>query len=472
MNKFSAVVLSLTFGLGSTVVTAAAEQAPVNLGSNSTFAVLAGTTVTVTGAGTITGNVGIFPSTAFVAGTPAVTVNGTVYAGGPVAAQAQADLTTAFNDAAGRSTGPVTVAGNIGGQTLAPGLYKSTSSLAISSEDLTLDAQGNANAVWIFQIASTLTTTSGRRVILAGGANAANIFWQVGSSATIGTTSVFQGNILAAESISMLTGSALAGRALARGGAVSIDTGGGTSATIPVATTEPTITLTNIVNGASYANPVVAGSLASVFGSNLAIGQASSTVPAPLPTTLAESSFAVGGQLAPLYFAMPTQVNLQIPWELAGETQTSIVATVHGVASSAQTVTLSPFAPGIFSSDASGTGQGAVLIAPTAELAAPGTAAPRGGYISIFCTGLGAVTNQPATGAAAPGAPYSLTRTQPTVRIGGVVAVLQYSGLAPGYVGLYQVNALVPMSVSPGNAVPVIVSVGNSTSNTVTIAVQ
>jgi uncharacterized protein (TIGR03437 family) len=472
MKKFSTIVASLTFGLGLTVVTAAAQQAPVNLGSNSTFAALAGTTVTVTGGGTITGNVGIFPGTAYVAGTPPVTVNGTVYAGGPVAAQAQTDLTTAFNDAAGRSVGGIALAGNIGGQTLAPGLYKSTSSLAISSGDLTLDAQGNANAVWIFQIASTLTTTSGRRVILAGGANAANIFWQVGSSATIGTTSVFQGNILAAASISMLTGSTLTGRALAIEGAVTIDTGGGSSATIPVAAAAPTINLSETVNGASFVSPVTAGSIAAVFGSGLAIGQASSAVPAPLPTTLAQSSFAIGGHAAPLYFAGPTQANLQIPWELAGQTQTSIIATVNGVTSNTQTVALAPFAPGIFSMDATGAGQGAVLIASTAQLAAPGTAASRGGYVSIFCTGLGAVTNQPATGVAAPGAPYSLTNTMPAVTIGGVVAALNYSGLAPGFVGLYQVNAKVPMSVSPGNAVAVIMSVGTSVSNTVTIAVQ
>jgi len=128
-----------------------------------------------------------------VPGNPAVTVNGTIYAGGPIASQAQADLTTAFNDATGRSVAPITVSGNIGGQTLAPGLYKSTSSLAISSGDLTLDGGGNANAVWIFQIAATLTTTSGRQVILAGGASAANVFWQVGSSATIGQPLSFKG---------------------------------------------------------------------------------------------------------------------------------------------------------------------------------------------------------------------------------------------------------------------------------------
>jgi len=98
--------------------------------------------------------------------------------------------------------------------------------------------------------------------------------------------------------------------------------------------------------------------------------------------------------------------------------------------------------------------------------------AAAGAVVEIYCTGLGAVTNQPGTGDAAPGAPYSLTRTTPTVKIGGVAAVLQYSGLAPGYVGLYQVNAQVPMSVSPGNAVPVTIIVETSTSNTVTIAVQ
>jgi hypothetical protein len=135
--------------------------------------------------------------------------------GDPAAAQAQLDLTTAYNDAAGRTVGAIGVAGNLGGQTLTPGLYKSTSSLAISSGNLTLDAQGNPNAVFIFQMASTLTTSSGLGVILAGGANPANIFWQVGSSATIGTSSAFDGNILASASISLATGATLNGRALA-----------------------------------------------------------------------------------------------------------------------------------------------------------------------------------------------------------------------------------------------------------------
>jgi uncharacterized protein (TIGR03437 family) len=796
MKEFSIrvcpVTLALSLAVAVTCVTASAQQAPVNLRSASTFAVLAGTTVTVTGGGTITGNVGIYPGTAYVAGTPAVTVNGTIYAGGPVAQQAEADLTTAFNDAAGRSVAPITVAGNIGGLTLAPGLYKSTSSLAISSGNLTLDAQGNANAVWIFQIASTLTTTSGRQVILAGGANPANIFWQVGSSATIGTTSVFQGNILAGISISLLTGSTISGRALAIGGATSIDTGGGSSTTIPVVPTAPTVTstvpsngalgvpvgniisatfstamnpstitastftlaqgttpvsgvvtylgttatftpaapltpqkiytgtittaakdlagnalasnyvwvfttgasssttpptvistaplsgaanvpignqlsatfseamnpatistatftltqggtpvsgsvtyagttavfaplsslipntsytaaittgamdlagnalaakfswtfvtgssgnttpptvistvpvngstgiapggnitatfseavnpltittatftlqlgatpvagnvtysgtvatfaplsallpattytatitnavqdlagnalagnvvwsfttaaaavappvidLASTVNDASFVSPVAAGSIVAVFGTNLSIGQSPSILPSPLPYTLAQSSFTIGGLAAPLFFATPGQVNMQIPWEMAGQSTASIIATVNGLVSNTQSVPLVPYAPGIFSMDSSGGGQGAILIAPTATLAAAATPVSRGAYVSIFCTGLGAVTNQPATGAQGPTNPLARTTTTPTVTIGGVVAVVTYSGLAPGLVGLYQVNAIVPTGLTPGNSVPVVISMNNIPSNTVTIAVQ
>jgi hypothetical protein len=132
-------------------------------------------------------------------------------------------LTIAFNDAAGRTVGAILVAGNLGGQTLTPGLYESTSSLEISSGDLTLDAQGDPNAVFIFQMASTLTTTVGRQVLLSGGAKAANVVWQVGSSATLGTGSVFKGNILALASITVTTGAAVEGRLLARTGAVTLD---------------------------------------------------------------------------------------------------------------------------------------------------------------------------------------------------------------------------------------------------------
>ena len=204
-----------------TTAATSSNQTSVALGNAGAFAVLAGSTVTSTGATAITGDLGVSPGTA-VTGFPPGTVTGTQHAGDATAALAITDLTTAYNDAAGRNVAPVTVAGNLGGLTLPPGLYKSTSSLSISSGDLTLDAQGDPNAVFIFQMASTLTTTSGRAVILTGSAKASNVFWQVGSSATLGTTSAFVGTIMADQSITLSTGATLNGRALAHIGAVTL----------------------------------------------------------------------------------------------------------------------------------------------------------------------------------------------------------------------------------------------------------
>ncbi|MBK8404349.1 MAG: Ig-like domain-containing protein [Saprospiraceae bacterium] len=162
---------------------------------------------------------------------PAIVVNGAIYASDDVSppgiaallTQAKADLTAAYNFAQGASNPPpVTISGDQGGLTLAPGIYKTTSSLQIASGDLTLDAQGDPSAVWIFQIASSLTTIGGAggSVILAGGAQAGNIFWAVGSSATIGNSTAFQGNVLALTSITMNTGASVDGRMLCINGAV------------------------------------------------------------------------------------------------------------------------------------------------------------------------------------------------------------------------------------------------------------
>jgi len=308
-------------------------------------------------------------------------------------------------------------------------------------------------------------------VILAGGASASNIFWQVGTSATIGATSVFHGSILAAVSISVLTGATLDGRALAQNGAVTLDTGGESNVSVPSGGT-PVISVSGVVSDATFVGPVVEGSIAAVFGTNLSVGQSSNTPLPPLPGTLAQSSFAIAGQSMPLYFASPGQVNLQIPWELQGQSQVQIIDTVNGSASAAQTVNLGQFAPGIVTMNQSGNGQGAILVSSTANLASPATPVSRGSYISIYCTGLGAVSNRPATGFAATSSPLSFTVTQPTLTIGGLNAIVAYTGLAPTLVGLYQVNALVPAGITPGGAVPVILSIGGATSNTTTIGVQ
>jgi hypothetical protein len=192
----------------------------VNLGTAANFAVLGGSAVTNTGTTTVTGDLGVSPGTS-ISGFPPGTVSGTQHAANDTAsATAQLDAKNAYN-AANALTGGTTENGDIGGKTLYCGLYTASSSISAAT-DVTLDAQGNGNNVFIFQISSTLTTSPGAKVILAGGAQAKNIFWIVGSSATIDTTSVFQGTILSYASVTMNNGAVLNGRALARVGAVTL----------------------------------------------------------------------------------------------------------------------------------------------------------------------------------------------------------------------------------------------------------
>jgi uncharacterized protein (TIGR03437 family) len=362
--------------------------------------------------------------------------------------------------------GAVPVSGDLGGQTFTSGLYNSVSSLSIISGNLTLDAKGDPNAVFIFQMATTFTTAAGSQVVLAGGASASNIFWQVGTSATLGANSVLSGSILANQSITLNTGAAVNGRLLAQDGTVTL-------ASNIIASPPPSISVGGFVNAASDAPTAVAGSIESAFGHNL--GSALTTASGyPLPATLAGSSFQIGTLAAPLYMTSCSQQNIQIPWDAVG--RVTLTATVGGLISAGETITIVPFSPGIFSLNQGGSGQGAVEIAATSLLAAPlgplGRPVAAGEYIAIFGTGLGPVSNQPPTGAAALSNPLSSTLTVPIVTIGGAAAKVTYSGLAPGFAGLYQVNALVPDDAPSGNSVNLVLSIGGVQSNTVTIAVQ
>jgi hypothetical protein len=216
---FALIVLAI-FLTGSSPARAA--QAPVGLGTATSFAVLAGQTITNTGSTTITGDVGLHPGTA-TPGWASVTQSGALHVNDAVAAQAKVDLVTAYNDAAGR-TPVTTVATELGGQLLQAGVYTSASGTFGLTGGLTLDAAGDPSAVFIFQTASTLITASVSSVNLINGADACNVFWKVGSSATLGTGTLFKGSILALTSVTLTTAARIDGRALARNGAVTMDT--------------------------------------------------------------------------------------------------------------------------------------------------------------------------------------------------------------------------------------------------------
>jgi LPXTG-motif cell wall-anchored protein len=212
--------VSLTLG-----ASAWAVQPTVNLGSTSNYAVLAGSGITNTGpttvSGTAGGDLGSSPTGSFT-GDTLVTTTGTKFtAVNSQTTSAKTDLVTAYNDAAGR-TPATTVTADLGGQTLTQGVYNSASSLGLTGT-LTLDAENNPNAVFIFQAGSTLTTASSSVVQLINGAQACNVFWQVGSSATFGTSSNFIGHVLALTSITATTGATFHGQLLARNGAVTLD---------------------------------------------------------------------------------------------------------------------------------------------------------------------------------------------------------------------------------------------------------
>jgi hypothetical protein len=255
--------------------------AQISLGTAQGFGVLGGSTVTNTGATTVNGNVGVSPGSAVTGFPPGVVVGGAIHSNDAVAMQAQNDLTTAYNNIA---TTPCTVdltGQNLGGQTLTPGVYCFSTSAQLTGA-LTLDALGNANALFLFKIGSTLTTASSSSVTVVnnGGSTCNKVFWQVGSSATLGTGTSFTGDILALFSITLTTGSNTNGRALARNGAVTLDTNNVNTCGVsicPIITVNPA-SLPNGSVGTPYSQTVSASGGTSPYTFSLSSGS--------LPTNL------------------------------------------------------------------------------------------------------------------------------------------------------------------------------------------
>ncbi|WP_228456733.1 ice-binding family protein [Streptomyces durbertensis] len=219
-----AATLAAVLGAAVVAVTptpASALAQPVPLATADSFAVLAGSEVTNTGPTVITGDVGVHPGTA-ISGFPPGIVNGTFHSADAVAAGAKSDLVAAYDNAAGQSSDGA-LPPDAGGLTLTPGVYTASSTLGLTGT-LTLDGENNPDAIWVFQVGSGLTTASASNVSLINGASPCNVFWQIGSSATLGTDSDFVGTIMAMTSITATTGADIIGRALARNGAVTMDT--------------------------------------------------------------------------------------------------------------------------------------------------------------------------------------------------------------------------------------------------------
>jgi len=281
LARFAGTILLSAFFIAPLSQVARAQVAPP-LGTTQNFAVLGSSTVTNTGPTVVTGDLGVDPGTAVIGFPPGTVVGGTIHAADAVALQAQTDNTTAYNNLAGQACSS-TVSTNLGGLTLVPGVYCFSSSAQLTGV-LTLDAGGDASAVWIFKIGSTLTTASNSSVVLINGAQLCNVFWQVGSSATIGTGSTFVGNIFALASVTLTTSATLSGRALAQTGAVTMDSN---VVSISVCSVPP---IPPVVGKAFSPSTIIAGS-----GSTLTI-------------TLSNSNATAASLTAPLTDTLPAGV--------------------------------------------------------------------------------------------------------------------------------------------------------------------
>jgi type VI secretion system secreted protein VgrG len=307
MARTSNVCLAVVLGLG-TANTAFAQTAP-SLGGAQSFAVLGASTVTNTGSSVISGNVGASPGNSITGFPPGLVVNGVIHAGNATSLAAQTSAMAAYTTLAGQACTQDLSGQDLGGLTLTPGVYCFSGSAQLTGT-LTLNAQGNASAVFVFKIGSTLTTASASRVLVINGGSLCNLFWQVGSSATLGTATSFAGNIIALASVTVTTGASLTGRALALNGAVTLDTnsilvacanGPPTGGGCPAIAINP-LAMPNGTVGAAFSESIIASGGVAPY----AFGVTAGTLPPGLtlapsgllsgtPTIAATSTFTIRG---------------------------------------------------------------------------------------------------------------------------------------------------------------------------------
>ncbi len=264
---------------------ASAATAPT-LGTAGSYAVIAGSTVTNTGPTTINGNLGVWPGTAVTGFPPGIVTGGTIHSADANALDAQGAVTTAYNALAAEPCTADLTGQDLGGLTLTEGVYCFSSSAQLTGQ-LTLNAQGNASAVFIFEMGSTLTTASNASVLVTNGGVDCNVFWQVGSSATLGTGATFVGNILALTSITLTTGASVSGRALARNGAVTLDSNHVGFEACAVPTITPTAAPTPTPTAVPSPTPVGETASPTPIGqtpSPTPVGQTPSPTPSATPT--------------------------------------------------------------------------------------------------------------------------------------------------------------------------------------------
>ena len=247
----------------------------------------------------------------------------------------------------------------------------------------------------------------------------------------------------------------------------------------PAPAAAPAVNSNGLVNAASFTagTAIAPGMIASIFGGGLAL-DTESAPGQPLPNILGGTTVFLNGLRAPVFFASPGQLNVQIPWDLPSGRQASLTVRIGPHISNPVLVPVSGFSPGLFTTGSTGAGQGAILISGTGSLAAPAGVSPssrpvrKGEFLEIFANGLGRVTDAPPSGEAAVADPLSETTATPEVSIGGVPANVLFAGLAPGFIGLYQVNVQAPAGAPSGDAVGVSLRIGGAESNLVTIAIE